>query len=92
MVVKPRVFQESTISEKVENPFIIKKWVWGEILSNLKETLEKSDIILQIVDLRDPLNTRLNLIDEIFTSYGEESENNPNKKILIVLINSRIFI
>ncbi|XP_024051470.1 guanine nucleotide-binding protein-like 3 [Terrapene carolina triunguis] len=71
--------KESTIKLKAKSNTLLDKNSKKSFCKELKKVIEASDIVLQVLDARDPLGCRCSQVEQIITQSGG------NKKLLLVL-------
>ncbi|EMP39759.1 Guanine nucleotide-binding protein-like 3 [Chelonia mydas] len=71
--------KESTTKPKAKSNSLLDKNSNKSFCRELKKVIEASDIVLQVLDARDPLGCRCSQVEQIITQSGG------NKKLLLVL-------
>ncbi|XP_067424169.1 guanine nucleotide-binding protein-like 3 isoform X2 [Emydura macquarii macquarii] len=71
--------EESTMKLKAKSNKLLDKNSKKSFCRELKKVIEASDIVLQVLDARDPLGCRCSQVEQIVTQSGG------NKKLLLVL-------
>jgi len=72
-------FNQSNIKEEKKNNYLNKEQSRKAFVKELKEVIEQSDVIIQVLDARDPLNCRSKELESQILSHRD------GKKIILVL-------